>query len=133
MIKRTFTRAVTRDGRPVHGVYLRDGQFHAGFSVNGHWRIRQLKAQDVDDARVERAKLLKTEGAYLSHELRLPPEPRLKKLDELHSDIRKLAQRISRAKLELANRHNRELLADAELHLAKASEAVFSAWRASQL
>jgi len=130
---RTFVRATTRDGQPVRGIYVRDGQFHAGFSVNGHWRLLQLKAQDINDARVERDRIIRKHGGYQSHEMRTPPEPRLKKLDELHNDTRQLAQRMNRARTDLANRHNRELLASAELHLAKAAEAVFSAWRASQI
>jgi integrase len=52
------TRALDSRGRPVPGLYVRDGRFIAGFKLNGRWTMRTLAAETLTDARRERESLL---------------------------------------------------------------------------
>ena len=52
------TRVRDSRGRPVPGLYTRDGRFIAGFKINGRWTMRTLDADTLTDARRERANLL---------------------------------------------------------------------------
>jgi hypothetical protein len=51
-------RATDSQGRPVRGIYLRDGRFIAGFETGGKWRMRTLDAATLTEARRERESLL---------------------------------------------------------------------------
>jgi integrase len=52
------TRALDSRGRPVAGIYVRDGRFIAGFKVEGRWHMRTLEATTLTEARRERGSLL---------------------------------------------------------------------------
>jgi integrase len=52
------TRALDSRGRPVPGLYVRDGRFMAGFKVGGRWTMRTLGAETLTEARRERESLL---------------------------------------------------------------------------
>lgn len=52
------TRALDSRGRPVPGLYLRDGRFIAGFKLDGRWTMRTLGAETLTEARREREGLL---------------------------------------------------------------------------
>ncbi|MFN0154678.1 MAG: tyrosine-type recombinase/integrase [Gaiella sp.] len=48
------TRARDSRGRPVPGLYIRDGRFIAGFKLDGRWIMRTLAAETLTEARRER-------------------------------------------------------------------------------
>jgi integrase len=48
------TRAVDSRGRPVPGLYVRDGRYIAGAKVDGRWMMQTLEAETLTDARRER-------------------------------------------------------------------------------
>jgi integrase len=48
------TRALDSRGRPVPGLYVRDGIFIAGARIDGRWRTHKLEATTLTDARRER-------------------------------------------------------------------------------
>lgn len=52
------TRALDSRGRPVPGLYTRDGRFIAGFKLDGRWVMRTLDAETLTEARRERESLL---------------------------------------------------------------------------
>jgi integrase len=52
------TRGVDSRGRPVPGLYVRDGRFIAGFKLDGRWTMRTLNADTLTEARRERESLL---------------------------------------------------------------------------
>jgi integrase len=51
-------RATDSRGRPVPGIYQRDGRYIAGFESAGRWRMQTLEAQTLTEARRERESLL---------------------------------------------------------------------------
>ena len=51
---RTYTRASDSRGRPVPGIYVRDGRFIGGAKVDGRWLMHTLDAETLTDARRER-------------------------------------------------------------------------------
>ena len=54
------TRALDSRGRPVPGLYIRDGRYIAGFNCpqSGRWRMVTLDADTLTEARRERDGLL---------------------------------------------------------------------------
>lgn len=48
------TRALDSRGRPVPGLYVRDGRYIAGAKVEGRWRMRTLDADTLTEARRDR-------------------------------------------------------------------------------
>lgn len=48
------TRARDSRGRPVRGIYLRDGRYIAGTKIDGRWTTHTLDAETLTDARRER-------------------------------------------------------------------------------
>ena len=55
---RTHERARDSRGRPVPGLYVRDGRFVAGLSTEGRWTLRTLAAETLTEARRERESIL---------------------------------------------------------------------------
>ena len=49
------TRALDSRGRPVPGLYVRDGIFIAGFKLDGRWIMRNLSAATLTEAKRTRA------------------------------------------------------------------------------
>jgi hypothetical protein len=52
------TRALDSRGRPVKGLYVRDGRFVAGLQEGGRWTMRTLEAESLTEARREREALI---------------------------------------------------------------------------
>ncbi len=52
------TRALDSRGRPVKGIYTRDGRFVAGYKRDGRWTMQTLEAETLTEARRERDGLL---------------------------------------------------------------------------
>jgi integrase len=52
------TRARDSRGRPVPGIYQRDGRYIAGFESEGKWKMQTLEAATLTEARRERESLL---------------------------------------------------------------------------
>ena len=52
------TRVLDSRGRPVPGLYVRDGRFLAGYKLDGRWTMKTLQAETLTEARRERASLL---------------------------------------------------------------------------
>jgi integrase len=52
------TRALDSRGRPVPGLYARDGRFIAGLQEGGRWTMRTLEAETLTEARREREALI---------------------------------------------------------------------------
>ena len=48
------TRALDSRGRPVPGLYVRDGRFIEGFQQNDSWKMQTLAAKTLTDAKRER-------------------------------------------------------------------------------
>jgi integrase len=57
-MSRTHTRALDSRGRPVAGIYVREGRYVAGYSLDGRWNMKTLEAETLTEARRERASLL---------------------------------------------------------------------------
>jgi hypothetical protein len=51
---RKFPRATDSRGRPVRGLYERDGSYFAGARVEARWTMRRLDAANLSEARRER-------------------------------------------------------------------------------
>jgi len=60
MSEGTRTRVLDSRGRPVPGLYVKNGNFIAGFNdpTSGKWRMQSLSAKDLSAARRERESLL---------------------------------------------------------------------------
>ena len=52
------TRALDSRGRPVPGLYVRDGRFIAGFKLDRRWTMRTLSAETLTEAKRERQSLV---------------------------------------------------------------------------
>ena len=52
------TRALDSRGRPVAGLYVRDGRFSTGWMESGRWRMQTLQATTLTEAKRERESLL---------------------------------------------------------------------------
>lgn len=57
-MSRTHVRARDSRGRPVQGIYVREGRFVAGYSVSGRWTMSTLAAETLTEARRERGSLV---------------------------------------------------------------------------
>src|SRR5918995_5875742 len=51
-------RALDSRGRPVPGLYVRDGRYIAGYQQNDKWRMQTLKATTLTEAKRERQSLV---------------------------------------------------------------------------
>lgn len=131
-VQNRFTRPRSADGKPIKGLFIRSGSYYVGYSKNGRWYLPRLKAKSLEAALVEREILLRDQKILSRFEKQLPKEPKLKQLDQLHSDSRKLAQSVSQTKELLSHRENRALLDEAEWMTARAAELIFAAWKTSR-
>jgi hypothetical protein len=96
------TRALDSRGRPVSGLYVRDDVFVAGFMVAGRWRMQNLNATTLTEARRERESLL----AGL-HEGRIatPTEVTFAAVFGDYQDARTLSERTRKHEQHLVDRH----------------------------
>ena len=88
--------------------------------------MKQLKADTVDDAIVERDRLVRRKGGFLSRQP--PPEPKRKELDAIYNDARKLAQQVSLSWPQMGP-DARMKLREAEGLVGRAADLIFEAWR----
>lgn len=58
MSDRKRTRALDSRGRPVRGIYIREGRYVAGYMSRGKWQMETLTAETLTEARQERDSLL---------------------------------------------------------------------------
>jgi integrase len=96
------TRAHDSRGRPVPGLYVRDGRYIAGFKREGRWIMRTLEAETLTDARRERESLL----AGL-REGRVASPDRITFVDVFaeYQDARTLSERTRAHEKHLLDRH----------------------------
>lgn len=100
------TRALDSRGRPVPGLYVRDGRFIAGFRIDGRWTMRTLDATTLTEARRERESLLAglREGRIAT--------PNAATFEDAFADYqaaRTLSERTRRHERHLVDRHLAEL------------------------
>src|SRR4051812_23835272 len=83
------TRALDSRGRPVRGLYVRDGRYIAGFKTDGRWTMRTLDADTLTEARRERDSLVAglREGRIAAPAAATLPEPR-READSLVAGLR---------------------------------------------
>jgi integrase len=127
------TRALDSRGRPVPGLYARDGRYIAGFKLDGRWTMRTLNADTLTDARRERESLLAglREGRIAS-----PRQTTFEEIFEEHQSARTLSERTKRHEQHLLDRHlgtlkNRrvqEITASEVARLLRGMRDTYSAW-----
>lgn len=120
-------RSHARDarGKPVKGIYVRGEAFIAGFRLNGRWRMKFLRARSLHEAIHEREELLVRLGRSSGPAADSTTDVR--SFDQLYSDARKLADRLSKSR-HLGNPEMRRYLAEAERLAGDAADALHKAW-----
>jgi integrase len=106
--QRTRARALDSRGRPVPGLYLRDGRFIAGFNCpqTGRWRMVTLEADTLTEARRERDALL---AGLRDGRTRAPSATTVDDLFRDYQDARNLSERTRAHERHLFDRHLGEL------------------------
>lgn len=96
------TRARDSRGRPVQGLYVRDGRYIAGFRIEGRWHMRNLVASTLTEARRERDSML-----VGLREGRVAPPSRQTFAEAFadYQESRKLSERTIRHERHLVRRH----------------------------
>lgn len=116
------TRAVDSRGKPVKGVYIRDGIYSILFTRDGKTHIKNVEAQTLAEARMERERILET---LRGNKKKSIPT---KELDQLYTDARKLSQQMSLLKNKV-NAAARKDISAAELKTLEATDFIFDAWK----
>lgn len=96
------TRAVDSRGRPVPGLYVRDGRFIAGFKVEGKWTMRNLAVDTLTEARRERDSLL---AGLREGRIAAPAAATFADVFTEHQAARALSERTRRHERHLLDRH----------------------------
>src|SRR5919205_371261 len=96
------TRARDSRGRPVPGLYLRDGRYIAGFKRDGRWQMRTLRAETLTEARRERESLL---AGLREGRIAAPDRATFADAFDEYQASRKLAERTRRHERHLRDRH----------------------------
>jgi integrase len=98
------TRAIDSRGRPVAGLYTRDGRFIAGFNCpqTGKWRMVTLGAETLTEARRERDGII---AALREGRTCAPSQTTFGDLFADWQDARRLSDRTRRHERELRDRH----------------------------
>ena len=96
------TRALDSRGRPVPGLYRRDGRYIAGFKADGRWRMRTLAAHTLTEARRERESLL---AGLREGRIAAPAETTFDDLFRDWQDARNLSGRTRAHERHLVARH----------------------------
>lgn len=99
---RTHERARDSRGRPVPGLYVRDGRFVAGFSTEGRWTMRTLAAETLTEARRERESLL---SALREGRIAQRDGATFANLFAEYQDSRRLSERTREHERQLRERH----------------------------
>jgi integrase len=99
-------RTLARDsrGRPVPGIYIRDGVYSAGFRCpqTGRWRMVNLKAKTLTEAKRERDSLL---AALREDRVAAPAADTFANAFEDYQQSRKLKRRTIKHEQHLLDRH----------------------------
>lgn len=100
------TRALDSRGRPVAGLYVRDGRFIAGLRVEGRWTMRTLDAVTLTEARRERESLL---AGLREGRIAAPAAVTFGELFRDYQGARDLAPRTRAHEQEVTRRHLADL------------------------
>jgi integrase len=96
------TRARDSRGRPVPGIYVRDGKFEAGYWLEGRWRMKTLAASTLTDARRERESLL---SGIRERRIAAPASTTLSEAFAEYLAARSLSERTRKHERHLFERH----------------------------
>lgn len=96
------TRAVDSRGRPVPGLYVRDGRFIAGVQLSGRWTMRNLEPETLTDARRERDSLL---AGLREGRIAAPTATTFADVFAEYQDSRTLSDRTRKHERHLLDRH----------------------------
>jgi integrase len=96
------TRALDSRGRPVRGLYVRDGRYLAGLNVDGRWTMRTLAAMTLTDARRERDGLL---AGLREGRIAVPDRATFADCFADYQDARTLSPRTRKHEQHLVDRH----------------------------
>lgn len=104
------TRALDSGGRPVPGLYIREGRFVAGFQCPqaGRWRMQTLRAETLTEARRERAGLL---SALREERIAAPDAATFADAFAEYQASRNLSERTAKHERHLLDRHLDDLKA----------------------
>ena len=119
------SRARDSKGRPIKGVYIRDGIFSVLLTVNGKTTMKNVEADTVAEARYVREQMV---SQFRGRKKKSIP---MKELDQLYTDARKLSQQLSFTKNKLTSDQRKDL-SRAELLTMDATDLIFNAWRKAQ-
>jgi integrase len=100
-------RALDSRGRPVPGLYVRDGRFIAGFKTGGRWTMRTLAAETLTEARRERESLL---AGLREGRVAAPASVTFGEVIAEYQAARSLSERTRKHEQHLAARHLAPLL-----------------------
>jgi integrase len=96
------TRALDSRGRPVPGLYVRDGRFIAGYKRDGRWTMKTLDAETLTEARRERDSLL---SGLREGRIAAPARATFEDLFTDYQASRRLSERTKAHEQHLLNRH----------------------------
>jgi len=96
------TRVLDSRGRPVPGLYVRDGIYIAGFKLEGRWAMRNLSAETLTEARREREGLL---AGFREGRTAAPTQITFDNVFAEYQNSRTLSDRTRRHELHLRDRH----------------------------
>jgi integrase len=96
------TRALDSRGRPVPGLYERDGRFIAGYKLAGKLHMTTLEAETLTEARRERESLL---AARREGRTSAPSQRTFEDLFDEWQRARDLSERTRKHECELLGRH----------------------------
>src|SRR5713101_5942464 len=99
---RTYERIRDTRGRPVTGLYRRDGKLVAGGSVEGRWQFKTLQADSLTEAKRERESWLAglREGRISQRD-----GATFERVFAEYQDARSLSERTRAHERHLLNRH----------------------------
>jgi integrase len=96
------TRAIDSRGRPVPGLYVRDGRFIGGYKRDGRWIMRTLGAETLTEARREREGLL---SGLREGRIAAPARATFEDLFTDYQASRRLSERTKAHERHLLDRH----------------------------
>jgi integrase len=96
------TRALDSRGRPVPGLYVRDGKFIAGYKVDGRWTMQTLAADTLTEARRDRESLV---AGLREGRIAAPDQATFDDVFAEYQSSRSLSDRTRRHEEHLRDRH----------------------------
>jgi integrase len=100
------TRALDSRGRPVPGLYVRDGRFIAGYKLDSRWTMKTLDADTLTEARRERSSLI---AGLREGRIAAPATATFADVFSEHQASRNLSERTQAHERHLLNRHLRTM------------------------